>query len=204
MRNHALTFVFACFTLIASAITPAIADTDLKMAEKYVQGLGDKAVALLTDDGNVAERQTGIRQMLSENLALDRIGRIIYGRGWRQASDDERSQYQSLFNEYILVKYTYLFGGYSGETFKVTGSAPAGKNDALVTTAILKDGQTSAIVDWRITENGASLAVLDVKVEKSSMVQTEKSQFQAVLNKDGHDGLVKALQQQIDRLNAEN
>lgn len=187
--------------MVMAPFAASSAETNLKQAEEYVRTLGNEAVGLLqaSDDKN-GERQLAIRNMLKDNLALERISRIIYGRGWRSATEDERKEYQSLFNEYILSKYTYLIGGYSGETFKVMGSQPAGRSDALVRTAILKDGQTSATVDWRITEEGPKLAILDVKIEKSSMVQTEKSQFQAVLSKEGHAGLVKALQQQIDRL----
>lgn len=201
MRKTAQKVLFVFCMIALAPLTAASAETNLTQAEDYVRTLGTEAVSLLKDNnGNQKERRNAIRSMLKDNLALERIGRIIYGRGWRKASDDERSQYQSLFSEYILSKYTYLIGGYSGETFKVMGSQPAGRSDALVTTAILKDGQTSATVDWRITEEGPKLAILDVKIEKSSMVQTEKSQFQAVLNKDGHEGLVKALQQQIARI----
>lgn len=194
--------IFLAFCLVSMApLTAASAETDLKQAEEYVRTLGNEAIILLqTDNGDTEQRNGAIRKMLANNLALDRIGRIIYGRSWRRASETEQNEYQSLFSEYILSKYTYLIGGYDGETFKVMGSQPAGRRDALVTTAILKGGQTSATVDWRITEEDRELAILDVKIEKSSMVQTEKSQFQAVLNKDGHAGLVKALQQQISRL----
>lgn len=143
-----------------------------------------------------------MRELLAESLDIERIGRIVLGTQWRKVDESQQKAYQEIFREYALMKYAVLVSGYDGETFSITNSQQAGRSDAMVFTDILKDGKPLAAVGWRITTQKGVLKILDVKVEKISMVQTEKSQFQTVLQKEGFDGLLSQLRQQLDKMEA--
>ena len=74
-----------------------------------------------------------------------------------------------------------------------------GRNDALVSTQILSQGPPLA-VDWRVRElDDNSLVAIDVIVEGVSLIVTQRSEFGAVVERQGMDGLLTEL-----RLRAES
>ncbi|RED53386.1 ABC-type transporter MlaC component [Aestuariispira insulae] len=203
MRRIFFTFFLACFVAFSGQANASGSQTDLKAAEKFVSALGERTIKSLkgrsVDD---PKRVTLMRDLLAESLDIERIGRIVLGTQWRKVDKSQQKAYQEIFREYALMKYAVLVSGYDGETFSITNSQQAGRSDAMVFTDILKDGKPLAAVGWRITTQKGELKILDVKVEKISMVQTEKSQFQTVLQKEGFDGLLSQLQQQLDKMEA--
>ena len=201
VRRTIFSVFVACLIALSGQTVSANSQTDLKEAEAYVNELGQRTIQSLHGrDKDDPSRVTLMRDLLSESLDVARIGRIVLGPQWRKVSKDQQSEYQDLFREYALTKYALLVSGYDGETFSIINSQQAGRRDAMVFTNIVRDGKPLAAVGWRITNQDGMLKILDVKVEKISMVQTEKSQFQTILQKDGFDGLLSQIREQISKM----
>lgn len=85
---------------------------------------------------------------------------------------------------------------YLGEQFRVTGERPDGEV-TLVQSEVFKPGSQPAKVDWRVNTAGAQPKIVDVIVEGVSMAVTQRSEFAAVIQRNGGnvDGLISALRQ---------
>ncbi len=200
--------VFLGIFLVAAVL--ALPDKSAAMAQdaatkpaEFIQGLADEAISVLSDRrGTIDEREQKFRTVLRDHFAMKKIGRFAAGKYWREMSNDQKHQYQKLFEEWILKTYSIRFGGYSGETVNVLRTIKAGATDVFVRTRIDSSKRRSLKVDWRVRRIDDRFKIIDVVVEGVSMLVTQKAEFSAVLRQRGVDGLITILRSQLDRLAA--
>jgi phospholipid transport system substrate-binding protein len=169
----------------------------------FIQGLADEAISILRDQGgSLDEREKKFRAVLGDDFAMEKIGRFAAGKFWREMSDEQKTQYQTLFEEWILKTYSIRFGGYAGETVNVQKTIKAGQSDVFVRTQITNSNGRALKVDWRVRRIDDRLKIIDVVVEGVSMLVTQKAEFNAVLRQRGVDGLINILRTQLDRMAA--
>lgn len=182
------------------AITPniAAAQPGAKGAADFVQGLGDRAIAVLADPA-VSDSQAVevFRDLLNKNFDVSTIGRFVLGRYWNTASPEQRDEYMKLFERMIVDVYAQRFNQYAGETFKVTGARPEGERDALVTSQVLRPSGPPVNVAWRVRSRDGGFKIIDVIVENVSMSVTQRSEFASVIEQNGgrFEALLDALRQ---------
>jgi phospholipid transport system substrate-binding protein len=170
-------------------------------AQGLIEEVSAEVLAVLSN------RELGDRQkfdalvgLLSEPIDLDLVARLILGRHWRTADDTQRQTYLSLFRDYALANLASKLHLYQGQSFEVTGAKVVGERDALVTSQIMNPGQAPLQVDWRLRGDvGGRLVVIDVIVAGVSLIVTLRSEFGAVIERQGFDGLLAELRQRIAR-----
>ena len=82
---------------------PAIASPT---PQQFVDDLANKAFAVLRDDTlEDAARFQKFRALLREGVDLPRVGRFVLGKYWRRATPEQRSEYDSLFGDYVIASY---------------------------------------------------------------------------------------------------
>jgi phospholipid transport system substrate-binding protein len=158
--------------------------------------------ALSTIDGKQVseeERTKKFRDLLAKDFDMPRIGRFVLGRYWNAAGDQEKAQFQQLFQEYVVRAYAQRFSEYNGETVKITGSRPESETSTLVQSQIVRpNGAPPAKVDWRVRKGDTGFRIVDVDVEGVSMVLTQREEFGSVMQRTGGiAGLIKTLQDKL-------
>jgi len=197
VKRFALSIV-GLLALTVFAPTPAAWAQSEEAA--FVQGLADEAIRVLQDDSKgLQEREAAFRELLEGGFAMEKIGRFVVGRFWRQMSPDQRRDYQRLFSEWILRSYAARLGGYAGQEFVVDKIKTTKQKDVFVRTRIVQDKSPEIRCDWRVRRLGETLKVIDVVVEGVSMLTTQRSEFTAVINKHGPDGLIEALNTRLSK-----
>ncbi|MGA7264333.1 MAG: ABC transporter substrate-binding protein [Stellaceae bacterium] len=89
---------------------------------------------------------------------------------------------------------------YSGEQLQVTGEQPYG-TEVIVQTRIVKSKGDSVSLNYRMRENGGSWQIADVYLDGSiSQLATQRSEFHSILQREGVDGLIMALNRKVDLL----
>ncbi|MCL2469927.1 MAG: ABC transporter substrate-binding protein [Alphaproteobacteria bacterium] len=157
---------------------------------QFIQKLGDKALAILSDKTTSAQdKNNQFHKMLLNAFDLNVIGRYVIGRvGWAVASEEQRTEYQSLFEKLVVQMYLDRFALYTDEGFQVTGTTPESDRDTLVNSQITHpDGSPPASVAWRVRTTGKKMHVLDVIIEGVSMSLTQNREYTAVLQRNGGD-----------------
>ena len=190
--------------LISAASTRAVADSTDEEAVQFIQGLADKALAVLREDGGSLEtRESEFQTLLYDGFALDRIGRFVVGGHWRKMSAEQQEDYQRLFKQWVLRTYSVRLGGYSGQTFSIVNVVEASKTDRYVRTLIDQPkGGESVRCDWRVRHIDGSYKIVDVVVEGISMVVTQRQEFAVVVRRHGVDGLIEALRARVSKFPA--
>ena len=195
-------FVMGLALSVASFST-AHADDLSNRASQFIEGLADKAIAALTEESvSRDDRIARFRKLLNEHFAVQTIGRWVLGRYWNRATDAEKKEYLSLFEDLIVITYVDRFTAYSGEKLTVTKAVPANGEDLLVTTVITQPNSAEKVeVSWRVREYKDSFKIVDVIVAGVSMGQTQRSEFASVIRRNGGtvEGLLNKLREDLKK-----
>lgn len=169
-------------------------------AAKFVQSLGDRAIATLADPKVSKDQAKAVfRDLLNQNFDINTISRFVLGRYWNIANDAQKKEYQTLFEQMIVEVYAERFSQYAGESFKVGGAQASGENDAVVSSQVLRPDGPPVNVSWRVRNKDGGFKIIDVIVENVSMSVTQRSEFASVIDSNGgkFDALLDALRQRI-------
>ncbi len=179
------------------------AATSPEGASQYVKWLADQAIgSLRAPAGSLEQREAKFRDLLRQGFGIDFIGRFVLGRHWKPATPEQRSDFQRLFEAYIIKTYSYRLGGYTGESFTVISARPAGSKDVIVRTRIERPSGPPIKADWRVRVIKDEYKIIDVTVEGVSMAITQRSEFAAVIKSSGFEGLLVALRARVEKFSA--
>jgi len=170
-------------------------------AAAFVSDLVGKAMHSLSDKAlSDEQREKQFRAMLDTKFDMPRISRFVLGRYWTTASDQDKQNFQKLFEDYVVRAYAARFSQYSGEQVKVIGARPESETVTLVTSQIARDnGAPPAKIDWRVRKQDNDYKVVDIDVEGVSMLVTQREEFGSVIQRSGGTiaGLNKTLQERL-------
>jgi phospholipid transport system substrate-binding protein len=192
LRSFWTTLFVAAALLLAP---PALARDANPAASAFMQELGAKAIAELTDPAiPQPEREARFRRLLNEHFDMAAISRFVLGRYWRTASDAQRAEFQRLFEDFVVSAYSTRFSEYRGEAFRVAGSSNDDGNTTIVHSRIIMPSSENIRVDWRLRAAAGEFTVVDIIVEGVSMAVTQRAEFASVIqSRGGLDGLIEAL-----------
>lgn len=193
MSKHSLIVLFLLITLAISNVYAAGADD----SRQFVDNVGKKVLTIVNGSDTEQQKQEQLRQAFSENVDINWMGQFVLGRGWAQASEEQRNRYLQAYKEYLLARYTTNFRDYAGSNYKITGAKPLDDGQFLVGMSIeaprAEDQQVQA--GYRVNTAGGAPKIIDIIIEGVSLITTERSEFASVLQKDGIDKLTQQIQE---------
>ena len=193
------------FAFLAAAGTPAVA-ADEEKTSKFIDALATSTLDSLTEPTlEDAVRQARFRVLFRKNFDLPIIARFVLGRYWKQATNTQRTEFQNLLEDYIVLSYSGRFKDYAGEIFEVNEVRTDGNKDTIVYSRIVREKASPVRIDWRVRQPNNHMKVIDVVIEGLSMSLTHRNEFAAVIQRAGSgvDGLIELLRTKTDGVNRE-
>ena len=170
--------------------------------EAFVSETGARVLSSLGEEGlDSAEHTRRFRGFLNEVLDLPAITRFVLGRYWRTASGEERSEFSSLFEKYLVQAYANRFRDLGDKKLAVLRSEELTGGQTLVISEIEAEGSPPVRVNWRIRGADQEFKITDVLVEGVSMSVTQRDEFASVIARSGGriDGLLRVLRKKTRR-----
>lgn len=183
---------------VAMALTPPPARAaDAEAATDFVAGMIDEAIRILKLPLSEKEqRKARFEALLVDNFDMPVITRLVVGRYWRRATEEQKSAFAQVFQEHIVNVYTSQLGVYKNETVEIKKAVARDDQDVIVFTEVIRGaGDPPLRLDWLIREQDGGFKVIDVAAEGVSMMTTKRSEFTAVIAREGVDGLISRLEQ---------
>jgi phospholipid transport system substrate-binding protein len=184
----------------ARAEPPAVA------AEEVVRRLVDQVWQLMAESGVANVDQEELLSVLEEGTDLSLLGQLVLGRYWRDADPRQRSDYLQLFRRYMFQTFVQRLRQYAGsdlssmgERFQIIASRPVGERDILVQSRVAPPSSQPLRVDWRLRVRPGEPVIIDLIVEGISLLVTQRSEFAAVLERRGVDGLLIELRARVSQ-----
>ena len=185
---RALCFVFVL--LVGGAGAQAAQDP-----KQFIGGLGDEVISILQnkqlDQPARAER---FRALFAGAFDVQTISQFVLGRHWREATPEQRAEWQEVLKGYVAGIYARQFSGYQGQQFEVLQQKKV-EGGSVVHTRIQQPDGEPLDVDFRVQQAGDELKIVDVMVANVSLIVTKRSEFDSVIQREGVDGLMKRLKQ---------
>jgi phospholipid transport system substrate-binding protein len=173
-------------------------------AEEVVQRLVGQLRQLLAERGAGQIDPDDLAAVLENSADLGLLGRLVLGRYWREANARQRTTYLNLFRRYMaqtlvqrLRQYVGDEADQTGPVFEVVASREVGNRDIVVQSRVLAPSSQPLRVDWRLREREGGPVVIDLVIEGISLLVTQRSEFAAVLERSGVDGLLAELHARV-------
>ncbi|HUC10928.1 MAG TPA: ABC transporter substrate-binding protein [Stellaceae bacterium] len=199
MRQSAT--ALAVVLALASWSDPGIAQT-AGNAGATVQTLYTSLLATMRS-GSVlggSGRYTQLAPVIRANFDLPFMARLAFGAGWASLSPTQQQQVTESYGRYMSAVYADRFDSYHGQKLEVTGQRqdPYG---VIVTSTIIKADGSPVEVDYLMRSDGGRWLIGDIYLDGTiSEVATHRSEFAAILQRDGYDGLIAALDRKSEML----
>ena len=183
-----LTFIFSFVLNNANAISE-------NEANNFIVDIGNQAIKILkipVDDKE--KRKQELQSLLQEKFAMPFIAKIILGKEINKTISEEKfKKFANIFEVHIVNVYSSQLGTYKGQKFTVKNTEIK-KKDAFVYSTIASPDYPTTNIVWRVRDLGKGLKVIDMQVEGVSLLRTKRNDFKMVLDSQGIDGLIMALE----------
>lgn len=129
------------------------------------------------------------------NFDFERVCRLVLGRNWANATDEQKAQFQKEFRSLLLRTYSSALSKYRNQTieylpFRLQPEATR----ATVKTRILQPGGQPIGLDYALEKGPSGWKVFDIVIEDVSLVTNYRSQFSNEIRQvGGMDGLIQRL-----------
>lgn len=135
-----------------------------------------------------------VREVVFPRLDRERTAQWVLGANWRTATPAQREQFIAEFSDLLLRTYGTALRQYDSEKLNyLPAQAPAGADRVTVRTEIIRPDGPKVSVDYLLTNRSGEWKVYDVIIENVSLVVTYRSEYSAIIKRDGMEGLLKQL-----------
>ncbi|HET7546369.1 MAG TPA: ABC transporter substrate-binding protein [Usitatibacter sp.] len=168
--------------------------------DAMVKRIADEVIAIVKSDkdlqaGNSAKVVALAEQKVLPHFDFTRMTRLAVGRGWSQATPEQREALTREFRTLLVRTYSNSLSQYRNQKIQVKPlQAAPSDEDVLVRTAVIQEGGPPIPIDYRMEKTPKGWMVYDVVIDGASLVTTYRGSFNEQIQRGGIDGLVKTLQ----------
>jgi phospholipid transport system substrate-binding protein len=145
-------------------------------------------------------RYARLAPVIARLFDVPMMARLAVGSSWAGLLPTQQQQVTEAFGHYISATYADRFNSFSGEQLQVTGEQPYGA-EVIVQTRIIKANGETVTLDYRMHDNVGFWQISDVYMDGTiSQLATQRSEFHSILQREGVDGLIMALNRKVDLL----
>jgi len=167
-----------------------------------VKGLYDALLSTMKNARTLGQsgRFAQLDPVIRRSFDISSMARLSVGPSWPGLSEAQRQQATDSYGRYISATYADRFDSYAGQKLEVIGEEPAGSG-VMVRSRIIKADGEPVKVDYMMRRSGESWLISDIYLDSAiSEVATRRSEFAAILKREGIDGLIAALNRKADIL----
>lgn len=190
--------------LALSLAAPAGAQTDTP------SGIIDRVNAALLQAMENADalgfegRYEALAPVLSDAFDFSGMSQVMIGaETWRTLTPEQKQRLVDAFARLAITSYAARFDGYSGERFEIEGEQQTPRGGVVVRSRIVRPADDPVDLDFVFRDAGGRWRIIDVLLGGTvSELSTRRSEYGAVLARQGFDGLIAEIERAIARLRA--
>lgn len=191
-----------CFTLLLMIAPLAERASAASDPQDLVRGFYGVLFSNMRDGRTLGAsgRLARLAPVVNRIFDIPAMSRLAIGPSWANLNPAQQQQLTAAFAHYVAATYADQFDTYSGEQMQVTGERPYG-TDVMVQTRIVKSNGEATRLDYLMRQDQGGQRISDVYLDGSiSQLAVHRSEFHSILQREGVDGLVMALNRKVDLL----
>ncbi len=160
----------------------------------FVTKVADEVMSAIKAGGGEAAISGALQKTFANHIDLPWVANFVLGKHARSASPAQKQQFVAAYKGFMVKSYASRLKNYSGETYKITRQQDLGSGKSQLRMEVQRKAAASILIDYKIHKVGAGFKVYDMAVEGISLITTQRSEFDAVIERKGLDELITALQ----------
>ena len=155
----------------------------------FVQSTVNRASEALNNKYSKEEKIKKLKQIASESVDIRGIGFYTLGAYRKSISENEKTQYEKLFEQYFLKSFSSRLAEYSNPEIEVVSKKKLNENYTMVSSILVGTEQRPEVkIDWRIyTKNSDNPLIRDLIIEGLSLARTQKEEFASIIQSNNGD-----------------
>ena len=177
---------FATFLIVILSSTSKVHSIE---ADVFIQSVVNRAAKTLGGNLNKKERIEKLKEIASETVDIDGIGRYTLGSYKNDITDSQMAEYKVLFREYFLKTFASRLAEYSNPEIEVVSKKKLNKNYTMVSSVLVGTEQRTEVnIEWRVsTKNPDNLLIMNLIIEGLSLARTQKEEFSSIIQSNNGD-----------------
>ena len=170
--------------------------------EDSVNAFHETLISTMKDGRTLSEsgRYARIEPVVHRLFDLPLMSRLAIGASWSTLSPAQQQIAIAAFGAYIAATYADRFDSFSGQRMEVVAQQPS-SSGMIVRTRIIKSNGEPVSVDYAMRQNDGAWQISDVYLDGTiSQLATQRSEFGAILRREGFEGLIATLQRKVKLL----
>lgn len=192
-----------CFVSLLLLVIPvAVAATD---PLSLVQDTSDQMLTAIKAERAAIDKDKGRLFALVEEIVLphfdfNRMAKMVLGKYWRRASDEQRRQFVEEFRFLLVRTYAASMIEYTNQKIDyLPYRAGPDADEATVQTEVEQDGGFPVPIDYKLFRENGEWKVYEVVIDGVGLVINYRSSFATeIRGKQGLDGLILKLKTRND------
>ena len=158
----------------------------------------DVLFAIKTDQeiqkGNKEKIYKLAEEKILPNFDFEKVARLVLGRAWRSASDEQKKGFIVEFRTLLLKTYAVALSKYKDQKIEFKPSRMSYTDEIfIVKSEIIQGGAQPIRVNYALSKRAGKWLVFDIVIEGVSLVTNYRSQFSSEIKKNGMDTLILKL-----------
>jgi len=133
-----------------------------------------------------------ILPIIRERFDFKAMSQHTLGKNWKRATQQEKDRFVKLFSELLESAYVSRIRLYKDQRVEYKQEKIKGKR-AVVNTVFVT-AKADIPINYKVYRKGDDWYVYDVVVEEVSLIRNYRSSYGEIVQKDGIDGLLAALE----------
>ena len=141
-------------------------------------------------------REELLAPIIADSFDFDSVCRIVTGRYWKSASDEQKARFIETFKKLSVATYASNFSSFSGEQFQTESSEA--DHDALIIRTNLRptDGEPVPL-NYLLRQTNGQWRIMNVVAQGVSDLSLKRADYTAVIKSEGFDSLINRLDKKI-------
>jgi phospholipid transport system substrate-binding protein len=132
------------------------------------------------------------------------MARTLVGATWKQLTPQQQADFVDLSRRLSASRYAHNFDGYGGQSFETHSEEPAARGTIVVKTELVQPKDRNVLFDYRLRRVEDRWRIIDIYLDgKISELVMWRGQYRSLIENEGFEKLVEALEERITELRSE-
>ena len=143
-------------------------------------------------------RYDKLKDSVTNSHDLTKIARIIVGKEWEKLTEAQQQQFVDVFTKLSIASYAHNFKDYDGESFTFDTEEETKMGGVYIHSHLDIPNDKPVKFDYMLKEIGDSWRIINIIANGVSDLALKRSEYSAVLQREGFDALIAKLNEKID------
>jgi len=143
------------------------------------------------DEISFEQRFERLRPLLGEIMAVERMGRYLFGRDWQAFEPGQRERFAGAFLDLSAATYANRFDTWNGERFDPVEVRRQGEDRAVVRRRLTTGSGKKIAFDYLMSHGEAGWQIVTIITDGVSDLALKRSQYSRILENEGFDGVIE-------------